>query len=56
MIDGVMLDGEEEEEDPGWEYLVLAEQAHCCDAGRARGPWEPLHLVGDRCWGAPLTQ
>lgn len=42
MIDG----GEEEEEDPGWEYLILAEQAHCWDAGSAHGPWKPSAVNG----------
>lgn len=50
-----MIDGEEEE-DPAWEYRILAEQARCCDGTRsAHGPREAPAVMGDMTWGAPLT-
>lgn len=49
-----MIDGEEEE-DSAWEYLILAEQGHCCDTGGARGPREPLTVNGRYVLGALLT-
>lgn len=50
-----MID-DEEEENPAWEYLILAEQAHCCGTRSARGPQEPPVVNGRHVLGILLTQ